>query len=180
MDDKQILSTEPNGRDLYVFGEIDQPMINSIVLPILKFNKDDENLIKREPITIYIHSEGGSTWVALAIVDIILQSKTPVKTINLGYAASGAFLILAAGHHRVSYKNSSHMVHTVAWSLNGKAPEIRSNVVELDSLERRITQFLKEKTMIDESDLKRINSNEWWMESDEALEYMVIDEIIGG
>lgn len=170
---------EPNGRDLYITGEITDGMINTVVLPIMKFNKEDEKYKVREPINIYIHSPGGNTWVSLAIVDAIMNSETPVNTICLGYAASGAFYIMCAGHRRKALKNSSLMLHTASWGTWGKVPQMKSNIVELDNTEKKLITLLEQKTMINEKDFRSMSSHEWWMTTEEALEYQVIDEVIG-
>lgn len=170
---------EPEGRNLYVIGEVKEEMISTVVLPLINLNREDDKLKKREPINIYIYSPGGETWVSLAIIDSIKNSETPVNTICLGYAASAAFYILCAGHTRSALLNSSLMVHTATWGVMGKVPQMRSNMVEADSIEKRLIRFLKEKTLINEQDFKDMSSQEWWMTTEEALEYSVIDKVIG-
>lgn len=48
---------------------------------------------------------------ALIVSDVIMNSKTPVYTINLGYQYSMGFLIGLAGHKRYAMPNAKFLLH---------------------------------------------------------------------
>ena len=62
---------------------------------------------EREPIKIYINSDGGELAAAFSIIDTIKMSKTPVWTINTGCAYSCGLEIFIVGHYRIAYPFSS-------------------------------------------------------------------------
>ena len=77
-------------RKLYLTENIDECIIDSVVRHILQYNADDKGIPvdERNPILLYCSSNGGEIDPGFELVDVILQSKTPVYTINLGYQYS--------------------------------------------------------------------------------------------
>ena len=59
---------------------------------------------KREPIKLYINSNGGAIDDMWSLIDIMLNSKTPIYTYCTGYAMSAGFLIFLAGSKRFMTK----------------------------------------------------------------------------
>jgi ATP-dependent protease ClpP protease subunit len=74
-------------RKLYINFEIDENLMNDITYHILRFNTEDKGkeIKDRQPILLYISSNGGSVNDGFGLIDVILNSKTPVYTINLSY-----------------------------------------------------------------------------------------------
>ena len=67
-------------RKLYLTEDIDEYVIDSVVRHILQYNADDKGkpVEDRKPILLYCSSNGGSIDPGFELVDVILQSKTPV------------------------------------------------------------------------------------------------------
>ena len=63
-------------RHLYLNGEIDNTIINTIVYHIIRFNVLDKGIkpSERQPIIIYINSPGGSLSDGLAGIDAITRT----------------------------------------------------------------------------------------------------------
>ena len=82
-------------RKLYINFEIDENLLNDITYHILRFNTEDKGLeiSERKPILLYCVSNGGSVNDGFGLIDVILNSKTPVYTINLSYNYSMGLLI---------------------------------------------------------------------------------------
>ena len=74
----------PMYRNLVLSDEITSESVRSIINKIMDINYDDDLKTndycdwKREPIYLFINSNGGNAYDALALIDIIQQSKTPV------------------------------------------------------------------------------------------------------
>lgn len=100
-------------RALWLVGEINRSNSTQIIRKILRWNMDDAGLSadERQPIFIYINSNGGDITGSFALYDVIRASKTPVYGINIGYAFSGAFYMLLACHKRLGTKRSWYMMH---------------------------------------------------------------------
>ncbi|HLO11196.1 MAG TPA: ATP-dependent Clp protease proteolytic subunit [Pseudoneobacillus sp.] len=166
-------------RSIFILGEIDDGIYNTAIIPIMKMNEKEKNFKTHEPIKLYISSEGGMLYHALALIDVMRNSEIPVHTYCMGWAASAAFMILCAGHKRFAYKNASLMLHEASWGFNtDKVTTLKSNVKEIENIEKRMIDLFKEHTCITEGMYKENGSKEWWMDTQEALKLRVIDEIL--
>ena len=118
---------DENDRRIYLEGSIgtedDISNDNSmgIVKKILRYNRADIGIPpeKRKPIQLFIDSGGGELDGALILSNFILQSKTPVYTINMCCAYSAAGIILCCGHKRLALKGSTVLVHTYSAGVDG-------------------------------------------------------------
>ena len=104
-------------RLFYLSDEVDNGSIGQLCWSLLLQLQDDdkkeskEKDFVREPIKIYINSFGGSVYDMWSLIDIVLNSKTPIYTYCTGYAMSAAFLIFLAGHKRFATKHANFMYH---------------------------------------------------------------------
>lgn len=176
-------------RNLYVYGGIDYqsqdddgPICNAreIAMAIMEYNKEDRGIPveERKPISIYIDSNGGSIESTLMLVNTMINSKTPVYTINVGWAYSSAGLILAAGHKRYGFPGTSVLVHSGSMFVGGVKEQAESAKKHLDKLDKKFTDLLLEKTGIDSKTYKAKAPKDWYLDTDEALKYNIIDEVV--
>ena len=132
----------------------------------------------REPIKIYIDSEGGSLTDTFTIIDAIKMSKTPVITINMGCAYSGGFFIFICGHKRYAYKHSSFLFHEGSTGQAADAGKFR-NFSEFYTKQLDILKdIVMENTTFTEEYYKEHQKDDLWLTPNEALELGVCDEII--
>ncbi|KAJ1329208.1 ATP-dependent Clp protease [Microdochium nivale] len=103
-------------------GAIDDTVSASIVAQLLWLESDNPE----KPITMYIHSPGGSITAGLAIYDTMAYIRSPVSTVCLGQAASMASLLLAGGEKgkRYALPHSSIMIHQPLGGTQGQASDI--------------------------------------------------------
>lgn len=92
-----------DNRRLFINSEIDENIIDGAVYHILRYNRLDKDIPvnERKPIIIYINSPGGNVTDGYSLIDVMLTSKTPVYTVNLGIAYSMGFLIYIAGGTKI-------------------------------------------------------------------------------
>ena len=131
-------------------------------------------------INLYIQSPGGSLLPTLAVVDEIKNLRVPVYTYIRGYAASAATLLSVAGSQRFMYKNSLAMIHGL--KLNEQESSTLLDVKDLnanvDTFMNIIKNIYLENTKMDEETLENFFYHDLWMNSTQALDYGLIDEII--
>ena len=110
-----VLHSSNNLSRFLDIGDIDDEIGDAVDNIIRFWNRvdDEANLPReeREPIKLYINSNGGALSGALKIIDAIKLSKTPVHTINTGMAYSAGFFIFITGEERYAYPNSSFLFH---------------------------------------------------------------------
>ncbi len=113
------------------------------------------------------------------LIDTIRASKTPVYTINVGYAYSMGFLIMLAGHKRFSMPSSKFLLHdgsNFAW---GSSAKIRDQMAFQEKFEARVKDYIISRTNITPKEYDKKYRVEWYMFADEAKAYGVIDSIVG-
>ena len=89
-------------RKLFISTNICQETVDDAIRHIMQINREDKGIARndRNPIILYVTSNGGDVDAGFALVDVILSSETPVYVINQGYQYSMGFLIGLAGHKR--------------------------------------------------------------------------------
>ena len=134
---------------------------------------------KRQPIKLFINSDGGSLVACLEIIDAIQLSKTPVYTINIGIAASAGVDIFISGHKRYCYPNATFCWHEGGTSLPQlDAGKFRNYSDWYDRLLQRLKGVLLKRTKVTEELYKEKKNDDWWFFADEAIEYGFCDEIL--
>ena len=168
-------------RKFYLNYGVDQDGIHEIVRHILQINAEDAqiNPEERRPILLYIASRGGSVDDGFELIDAIEASKTPVWTINLGYAYSMGFLIGISGHRRFAMKNAKFLMHdgtNIVWDSGTKAQD----QMEFNRrVEQRIKEYVLSHSRVSEEEYDQKYRVEWYLFADEAKEKGFTDFIIG-
>jgi len=171
-----------DGRRLFLNFEIDEAVITSIAYHILRYNRMDAGkpIEERKPILLYINTPGGSVVDGFGLIDVILQSKTPIYTINQAMAASMGFLIFLAGDKRYAMKHGEFLMHdgnTFTWDSTAKAKDRLD--FETNELEKSTKDYIISRTKIDEQLYDEKYRIEWYMLADTAKKYGICDYIIG-
>jgi len=154
--------------------------VDEIIKSILEINDDDKGTASPRPIHLYINSYGGDVYPFLGLIDVIIASKTPVYTYTLGAAMSSALLVVLAGHKRFAYKHSTFMYHQVSTGEWGTTKHLEEDLVESKRLQKILDNIILEKTKITKRQLTSIynNKKDWYMSSEDALRYQIIDQIL--
>lgn len=163
-----------------LLNDIDEAVSNAIAHLIRLYNFADKDIPieEREPIKIYIDSDGGSLTGALLIADSIKLSKTPVYTINMGTAYSGGLLVFICGNRRFAYPSSSFLFHEGSTTVGHiDAGKFKNYSSYYERLIDRMRNYILEKTKVDEALYKEKSRDDWWFFVDEAIEYGFCDEI---
>jgi ATP-dependent Clp protease protease subunit len=154
--------------------------VDEIIKSILEINEEDQGTASPRPIHLYVNSYGGEVYLFLGLIDIINASKTPVYTYALGASMSSALLVVLAGHKRFAYKHSTFMYHQISTGEWGTTKHLEEDLVESKRLQKIIDNIILTKTKITKRQLTSIynNKKDWYMNSEDALRYQIIDTII--
>ena len=143
--------------------------------------KDDEAGIpveERQPIKVYIDSNGGCLDDTLTMIDAISMSKTPVWTICVGNAYSGGFFTFIAGHKRIAYPMSSFMFHEGSTNSGTVDAGKFRNYADFYSRQMELLKKVTLKyTKISEEDYEHHRKDDWWFFAEEGIQYGFVDEI---
>ena len=162
-------------RIIILFGEIDDNLSNNIVAQLLYLDS-----INNDDISLYINSPGGSITAGMAIYDTMNFIKSDVSTICIGMAASmGAFLLSSGcSGKRFCLPNSEVMIHQPLGGAQGQATEIKIAAERILKLKNKLNMILSHNTGRDISVIERDTERDFFMDSNEALDYGLIDKVL--
>lgn len=166
-------------RSFWINDEITDNLLEFAKL-IMKYNKEDvgKPIEDRKPIKIFISSPGGDLDSTLSFIGLIGLSKTPIWTINMGWAYSAAGLILMAGHKRFIMPNCSVLIHSGSGMLGGSFEQTTEQMKNYKALVDKMRDFILSKTKIDVKLFKKNQSKDWYINTEEALSLGIVDEIV--
>jgi Protease subunit of ATP-dependent Clp proteases len=173
-------------RFLTLSGDITEENVAKVSRTILEYNMmDDEQEnekknYERSPIKLIINSYGGNAYDGLGLGELISKSKTPVHTICIGEAMSSAFMIFICGHKRFCYENTTFLYHQLIQRVSGNIEKIERILKEDKRMMDIVYKIVLSKTkltkeQLDENFEKKID---WYISSEEALKYGIVDEIM--
>lgn len=162
-------------RIVILSGEIDDAMSNSIVAQLLYLDG-----INHDDISIYINSPGGSITAGMAIYDTMNYIGSDVNTICIGMAASMAAFLLSSGKYGKRYclENAEVMIHQPLGGASGQATEIKIAAERILKLKKKLNKILSVNTGKSLRKIERDTERDYFMDSNEALKYGLIDKIL--
>ena len=171
-----IYSRLLNDRIIFLGGPIDDNTANLVIAQLLFLDHEDS----KKDIHLYINSPGGSVTAGLAIIDTMNFIKSDVSTICVGIAASMGALILSSGKKgkRFSLPNSEVMIHQVMGGAEGQASDIAINAKHILRTKDTLNKILAQNTNRKPDQVEKDSDRDYWMTSDEAKKYGIVDEII--
>jgi ATP-dependent Clp protease protease subunit len=163
-------------RIIFMGTPIDDNVANTIIAQMLFLEADDPD----KDIHLYINSPGGIITSGLAILDTMNYIKPDVSTICLGQAASMGAILLACGASKKRYAvpNARIMIHQPLGGFQGQAKDIEIHAKEILRMKAKINEILAEKTGKSIEQIEADSDRDFFMSSQESLEYGLIDEII--
>ena len=150
----------------------------SILVAQLLFLESQGN----EDINFFINSPGGVVTAGMAIYDTMNFIKPDVATIVMGQACSMGSLLAQAGAtgKRKILPNARHMIHQPSGGARGQATDMLIQVDEIMKMKKSLTGIYvthnsKGKTY---DDLAKDMERDYFLSTEEALAYGLVDEII--
>lgn len=164
-------------RIVFVQGPIEDHTANLVVAQLLFLDSKDPE----RDIQLFINSPGGVITAGLAIYDTLQYIHANVSTICIGQAASMATILLTAGTKgkRLALPNSRIHMHQPLGAAQGQASDVKIHAEELLKARERINKLLVHHTGQSLERIEKDTDRDFFMSAQEALEYGLIDEIIG-
>ncbi len=163
-------------RIIFLGGPIVDQVANSIIAQLLFLDHEDS----KKDIKLYLNTPGGSVTAGLAVYDTIQHVKSPVSTICVGMAASMGAVLLGAGQKgkRFALPNSEILLHQVMGGAEGQATEIEITAKQIVKIKDKLNQILAKHTGQKLDKIERDTDRDFYLTSQEAKDYGLIDEII--
>lgn len=162
-------------RIIFLGGPIDDHVANIIIAQMLFLESEDA----KKDIYLYINSPGGSVTAGLAILDTMNYVKPDVSTVCVGMAASAAAVILSAGKKgkRFVLPNSEVMIHQPWGGAEGQATDIEITAKHIIKTRENLYKILAKNTGQSLEKIQKDAERDYFMSSEEAKKYGIIDEI---
>jgi ATP-dependent Clp protease protease subunit len=163
-------------RIIFVTGEVNDDMADTIVAQLLFLEAEDPD----KDIYMYINSPGGSVSAGLAIYDTMQFIKPDVSTICIGLAASMGAFLLTGGQKgkRSALPNSEIMIHQPLSGARGQATDIAITAEQVLKTRKKLEKIIAENCNQSVDKVHNDCERDHWLDSNEALEYGLIDKII--
>jgi len=166
-------------RTLYLNGVIEPESVDWMIQMIHKWNREDtENELskdERQPITLYINSEGGEAYAGSALLATIENSVTPViGIVEGGMCMSMALLLWMGCHIRIVSRYSFVMYHTLRSGSDTKTlKEFNIMTQHYTYMQDMMDNLILEKTTVPKEFLKskRESNLDWFITYDELKKY---------
>ena len=163
-------------RIIFLGTQVNSDVANIIQAQLLFLDSSDPG----KDVTIYINSPGGSVYDGLGIYDTMQFITSDVATTCTGMAASMAAVLLVAGTKgkRSALKHSRIMIHQPMGGVQGQASDIEITAREILKLKNELYTIISDHSGKPLEQVAKDSDRDYWMTSQEALEYGMIDKVM--
>jgi ATP-dependent Clp protease protease subunit len=163
-------------RIVFIGSPIDDDVANLVIAQLLFLEAEDPD----KDINLYINSPGGVVTAGMAIYDTMQFIKPPVSTVCLGQAASMAAVLLAGGASgkRTALPNARILIHQPMGGTRGQATDIKIQAEEILRMREHLNGILSKHTGQPLDRIAADTERDYYMSSDQAKTYGIIDQVV--
>jgi ATP-dependent Clp protease protease subunit len=163
-------------RIVFLGSPVDDIVANTVIAQLLFLQTEDPD----KDIHLYVNSPGGAVSSGLAIYDTMQYIKPDIATYCLGQAASMGALLLSAGTRgkRFSLPHSRVLIHQPMGGAYGQATDIEIHAREILKIKDSLNKILAKHTLQDIIKIQADTERDFFMSSEEAKDYGIVDEVI--
>ena len=171
-----IYSRLLNERIIFLGEDVNEHTANSVVAQLLHLAYVDP----QADISLYINSPGGSVYDGMAIYDTMNFIKPDVATYGIGLQASmGAFLLSSgAKGKRFCLPHAKVMIHQPSSGTHGKVTDMEIDMKETLEVKEMLAKIMAKNTGQKLAKVKSDMERDYWMTSEEAVKYGLIDKVL--
>ena len=162
-------------RIIFVGTEIDNDVANIVQAQLLYLQSLDD----KADISLYLNTPGGIVSAGLGIYDTMQLIKPNVNTICTGLAASMGSILLVAGKERSILPHAKVMIHQPLGGAAGQASDILIEAEEIKKCRDELCSILAEHTKQPFDRVFQDMDREHWFTAQEAIDYGLVDKILG-
>ena len=163
-------------RIVFLGTPIDDNVASVIIAQLLFLEAENSE----KDIYLYINSPGGIITSGMGIYDTMNYIKPDVATICMGQAASMGAFLLSGGKKgkRSALPNARIMIHQPLGGAEGQASDIKIQADEILRLRANLNKILSNNTNQTLSKIEKDTDRNFFMSSDQAKKYGLIDSIL--
>jgi ATP-dependent Clp protease protease subunit len=163
-------------RIIMLSGEVNDAVASTIVAQMLFLEAEDPE----KDIYLYINSPGGVITAGMAIYDTMNYIRPDVVTICIGQAASMGAFLLSSGTpgKRYGLPHARIMIHQPLGGAQGQATDIEIQAKEILRMKEELNRILAKQTGQSIKKVEKDTDRDFFMSSEEAKDYGIIDEVL--
>ncbi len=163
-------------RIIFIGSPMSDEIANLLIAQLLFLESEDPD----KDINFYINSPGGLVTAGMAVYDTMQYIKPDIATVCIGQAASMGALLLTAGtkNKRYSLPNSRILIHQPMGGFQGQASDIEIQAKEILRMKDTLNKIFMIHTGKDLEQIQSDTDRDFFMTSQEAKEYGLIDHVI--
>ncbi len=166
-------------RTIFLNGEVDGESCGEVIRQLMYLEREDSSA----EITFCINSPGGSVQDGLALYDMMLLLKSPVRTVCTGICASMGAILFLAGRKREMMKHGKIMIHDPAFGgrhdMGGKKPhEIQTELDDLNRCREALAEIIAERTGKSLEEVYKVTADDTYYSAEEAVDFGLATGII--
>jgi ATP-dependent Clp protease protease subunit len=165
-----------SGRIVFLGTQVDDASANLIMAQLIHLESEDPD----KDINLYINSPGGSVTALLGIYDTMQYVRPQVSTTCLGWAASAAAVILAAGAtgKRFALPHSTILLHQPHGGAQGQSADIDIQAREILRQRDLVNRLLARHTGQPVERIARDTDRDFILDAEQARAYGLVDEVL--
>ncbi len=164
-------------RIIFIGMPIDDHIASLTIAQLIFLEAEDS----QKDINLYINTPGGSVTAGMAIYDTMRYIKPDISTICVGMAASMGAILLAGGAEgkRSALPHSKIMIHQ-PWigGLQGQTTDIEIHAKEMLKTRDTLYNILSKHTGKSIEQITKDCDRDYFLTSEEAKEYKLIDNVL--
>ncbi|MCP3982986.1 MAG: ATP-dependent Clp protease proteolytic subunit [bacterium] len=162
-------------RTLLIHGEITSQLAQQVTAQLLALAAEND-----DPITLFLHSEGGHVEAGDTIHDMIRFVKPQIKMVGTGWVASaGAHIYLSVPKEdRLCLPNTRFMIHQPLGGVGGRASDIGIEAEEIVKARDRLNQTIADATGQPLEKVEKDTDRNYWMSPEEAQAYGIVGRMV--
>lgn len=177
------LSLALKQRKVFLNDYVTEDSIFECVYCLHRLMDIDKRLGKKEPIEIFINSNGGLLTECLSLISLIEQMKDMgyhIITINSGKAYSAGFFLSLIGSERKSYRYAEYMYHSLSAATMEKVQQMIEDVEHFKQSQELIHRIVTKYTNIPIEELMEVDKCkiDRYYTAEEMLKYNAVDVIL--
>ena len=163
-------------RIIFLGMGIDDNIANIVVAQLLFLESADP----KKDILLYINSPGGSVYAGLGIYDTMQYIRPDVATICTSLAASMGAVLLCGGAagKRSALPHARVMIHQPSGGAQGQSTDIEITAKQIVILRQELYQIIAKHSKQSYEQVEKDSDRDYWMKSEEAKTYGLIDEVL--
>lgn len=162
-------------RIVIINGEITQDLVGNVTSQLLALAS-----VSNDPITLFIHSQGGHVESGDSIHDIIGSIDAKVRVVGNGWVASAGALIYVSVpiKDRFCLPNTRFLLHQPSGGVRGSGSDIAIEAEEMVKMRRRLNEIFAEQTGQPLEKIEKDTQRNFWLTAEEAKDYGLVGSII--